>query len=96
MKGVVAINNSNQIQLAHQLNAMIALAQKKPDDCLSELAQANQQNPYNFYRMALAYQMKGNKEKTKELCEKVINFNSIPNLNASFARYHAKKMMASI
>ena len=59
MKGVKAINNVNQIRLAHQLNGMVALAQKKADDCLSELEQANQQNTYNFYRMAKAYQLKG-------------------------------------
>ena len=93
MSGVKAINNTNQIKLAHQLNGMIALAQKKADDCLSELGQANQQNTYNIYRMALAYQMKGDKEKAKEYCEKVINFNPIPTLNSAFALFKAKKMM---
>ncbi|MEJ2614145.1 MAG: tetratricopeptide repeat protein [Ignavibacteriaceae bacterium] len=93
MNGVKAINNANQIKLAHQLNGMIALAQKKADDCLSELGQANQQNTYNLYRMALAYQIKGDKEKAKEYCEKVINFNPLPNLNSAFALYKAKKMM---
>ena len=93
MNGVKAINNANQIKLAHQLNGMIALAQKKADDCLTELGQANQQNPYNIYRMALAYQMKGDKDKAKEYCEKVINFNPLPNLNTAFALNKAKKMM---
>ena len=93
MIGVKAINNANQIKLAHQLNGMIALAQKKADVCLSELEQANQQNPYNIYRMALVYQLKGDKEKAKEFFEKVINSNPIPNLNTAFALYKAKKMM---
>ena len=94
MKGVKAINNINQIRLAHQLNGMVALAQKKADDCLSELEQANQQNTYNFYRMAQAYQLKGDKEKAKEYCEKVLNFNPLPNINTAFARYKAKKMIS--
>jgi tetratricopeptide (TPR) repeat protein len=93
MNGVKAINNANQIKLAHQLNGMIALAQKKADDCLAELAQSNLQNTYNLYRMALAYQMKGDKDKAKEYCEKVINFNPLPNLNSVFALYKAKKMI---
>jgi len=93
MNGVKAINNTNQIRLAHQLNGMIALAQKKADDCLAELNQANQQNPYNFYRMALAYQMKGDKEKAKEYCEKIMNSNPIPTINSAFARNKARKMM---
>jgi tetratricopeptide (TPR) repeat protein len=66
---------------------------KKADVCLSELEQANQQNPYNIYRMALVYQLKGDKEKAKEFFEKVINSNPIPNLNTAFALYKAKKMM---
>jgi len=96
MNGVKAINNANQIKLAHQLNGMIALAQKKADDCLSELRQANQQNTYNLYRMALAYQIKGDKEKAKEYCEKVINFNPLPNINSAFALNKAKKMMEKL
>lgn len=96
MNGVKAINNANQIKLAHQLNGMIALAQKKADDCLSELGQANQQNTYNLYRMALAYQIKGDKEKAKEYCEKVINFNPLPNINSAFALNKAKKMMEKL
>ncbi len=93
MNGVKAINNTNQIRLAHQLKGMIALAQKKADDCLAELNQANQQNPYNFYRMALAYQMKGDKEKAKEYCEKVMNSNPIPTINFAFAHNKARIMM---
>ena len=96
MNGVKAINNANQIKLAHQLNGQIALAQKKADDCLSELEQANLQNTYNLYRMALAYQMKGDKEKAKEYCEKVINFNPLPNINTAFALYKAKKMIQKL
>ena len=96
MNGVKAINNANQIKLAHQLNGMIALAQKKADDCLSELGQANQQNTYNLYRMALAYQIKGDKEKAKEYCEKVISFNPLPNINSAFALNKAKKMMEKL
>ncbi len=93
MNGVKAINNLNQIRLAHQLNGMVALAQKKADDCLSELEQANQQNTYNFYRMAQAYQLKGDKEKAKDYYQKVLNYNPLPNINTAFARYKAKKMM---
>ncbi|MFZ0452883.1 MAG: tetratricopeptide repeat protein [Ignavibacteriaceae bacterium] len=96
MNGVKAIDNANQIKLAHQLNGMIALAQKKADDCLTELEQSNLQNTYNIYRMALAYQMKGDKDKAKEYCEKVINFNPLPNLNNAFALYKAKEMMKKL
>ena len=96
MEGVKALNNPNQIRNAHQLYAMIDLAQKKADDCLKELASANNEDPYNLYRMAVAYQMKGNKEKAKEYCEKVINFNTIPGINLAIARNKAKKLLAKL
>ena len=72
---------------------IIALEQKKADDCLSHLSEANQQNPYNFYYSARAYELKGDKQKAKELYEKVINFNTLPGFNSAFARYNAKKML---
>ena len=96
MNGVKAINNSNQIRQAHELMGMIALEQKKPDDCLSHLSEANQQNPYVFYYSAQAYKLKGDKQKAKEFYDKVMNFNAIPNFNTAFARYNAKTMLKGI
>jgi tetratricopeptide (TPR) repeat protein len=93
MNGVKAINNDNQIRLAHELMGTIALAQNKYDDCLSHLSQANQQNPYTIFYSARAYELKGDKQKAKEYYEKVLNFNVLPNLNTAFARSNAKKML---
>ncbi|MDR3610078.1 MAG: tetratricopeptide repeat protein [Ignavibacteriaceae bacterium] len=93
MSGVKAINNANQIMLAHELMGTIALEQKKYDDCLTHLNQANQQNPYNFYYTARAYELKGDKQKAKEYYDKVMNFNVLPNINTAFARSNAKKML---
>ena len=96
MTGVKAINNSNQIRQAHELMGIIALEQKKPDDCLSHLSEANQQNPYVFYYTAKAYELKGDKQKAKEFYDKVINFNTLPGFNAVFARYNAKTKLKGI
>jgi tetratricopeptide (TPR) repeat protein len=96
MTGVKAINNSNQIRLAHELMGMIALEQKKPDDCLAHMKDANQQNPYVFYYTAKAYELKGDKQKAKEFYDKVINFNTLPGFNAVFARYNAKNMIKGL
>jgi tetratricopeptide (TPR) repeat protein len=96
MNGVKAINNSNQIKLAHELMGMIALEQKKADDCLSHLNDANQQNPYVFYYTAKAYELKGDKQKAKEFYDKVMNFNALPNFNTAFARSNAKTMLKGI
>ena len=96
MNGVKAINNANQIKTAHELLGLIALEQKKLDDCLSHLNDANQQDPYVLVFSAKAYSLKGDKQKAKELCEKVINFNVLPNLNTTYARIYAKNMLKGI
>ena len=96
MTGVKAINNSNQIRQAHELMGIIALEQKKPDDCLAHMKDANQQNPYVFYYTAKAYELKGDKQKAKEFYDKVINFNTLPGFNAVFARYNAKTMLKGL
>lgn len=96
MNGVKASDNPNQIRGAHELYAMIHLAQMKADDCLKKLALANNENPYNLYRMAVAYQMKGDKEKAKEYCKKVINLNTVPSINSAIARNKAKKLLTML
>ena len=89
-KGAEASNNPAQIRLVHELTGMIALAEKDYDKALAELQQASQQNPQNLYRMCLADQGKGDKEKAKELCTKAAGFNSLPQLNYAFIRTKAK------
>jgi tetratricopeptide (TPR) repeat protein len=93
---VEAINNPNQIRLSHQLAGMIALAEKNYDRAIQELQRANQQNPYNLYRMALAYEGKGDRKNTKELCKNAAYFNGLNNLNYAFIRSKAKDMLTSI
>ncbi len=93
---VKAINNPFQIRLAHELAAQIALEEKEYDKALEELQQANRQNPYNFYRMALAYQGKGDKSEAKEQLKVAVNFNALNNLNYAFIRQKAKQMLDSM
>ncbi len=83
--------NENQIRVAHELAGRIALQEKKYDDAIAELQQANQQNPYNHYRIALAYAAKGDKDKAKEFCLQAAKFNSLPLLNYAFIRAKAEK-----
>lgn len=96
LRGVEAINNPNQIRLAHQLAGMIALEEKNYDRALEELRQANQQNPYNLYRMALAYEGKADKQKAKELYMKTVKFNALNNLNYAFIRNKAQQSLDSM
>jgi tetratricopeptide (TPR) repeat protein len=95
-KRAEAVNNPNQIRLAHQLAGMIALEEKQYDKALEELRQASQQDPYNWYRMALVYRGKGDKENAKNCCKKAAEFNALNNMNQAFIRHKAKKMLGSM
>lgn len=90
-KGTDAKNNPAQTKQAHQLMGMIALEEKNTDKAVSELQQANQQNPYDLYRLCQAYQAKGDANQAKDFCRKAAEFNSLPAIQYAFIRRKAAK-----
>jgi len=92
---VTAANNTFQIWLSHELNGTIALKEKDYSKAVDELKQANMQNPYTYYRLALAYEGNKNKEEAKNHYEMCANFNALNALNQAFVRQKAQKMLAS-
>jgi len=88
-------NNPLEMQTSHELVGMIALHEKRYDDALQELQQANQRNPRNLCRMAKAYQGKGDKVKAKEFWTKAANFNEI-SINYAYIHNKAKKKLAEM
>ncbi|MEA2723722.1 MAG: hypothetical protein QOH59_1493 [Gemmatimonadales bacterium] len=94
LEGVTAKKNDAQTKQAYELVGTIALAEKKFDQAIADLGKGNQQDAYNLYRIAWAYQEKGDEAKASELFQKVANQNSLPALNYSFVRAKAKKMKA--
>ena len=91
-QGAEVSKNPAQVKLAHELAGRIALAQKDYDTAISELEQANQQDPRNLYRLGQAYQAKGDKDKSQKLYAEAAGFNSLPALNYAFIRVKAQKM----
>ena len=91
-QGTASKKNPFQTRQAHELLGMVALEAKDFDTALSELQQANQQNPYDLYRTCQAYQGKGDMAKAKEFCAKAAAFNSLPQLNLAFIRTKAAKV----
>src|SRR5258708_18455608 len=89
-KGAMVSKNPAQAKNAHELDGIIALAEKDYDKAVAELQQANQQNPQDLYRLCQAFQGKGDAEKAKEYCGKAANFNSLPQVNYAFIRTKAK------
>ena len=88
--GSEAKNNPAQMRQAHQLMGLIAMEEKSYDNAIKELQQANQQNPYDLYRLSQAYQGKGDAAKAKEFAQKAANFNSLPAIQYAFVRTKAK------
>ncbi len=85
--------NLNQIRLSHELTGMLALEQKNYAKALEEFQQGNQQNPYNLYRIALAFQGQKNDQKAEKYFKKAAEFHSLLNMNYAFARTKAEKMI---
>ena len=94
-KGSEAAKNQNQLKQAHELAGRIALAEKNYDASISELTQANQQNPDTLYLLGEAYRGKGDAAKAKESFTKAAKFNSLPLLNYAFVRTKAEKALAT-
>ena len=94
-QGAQGSKNPVQIKQAHELAGRLALAQKHYDEAITELAQANLQDPQNLYRLSQAYQGKGDAGKSAEFMKKAAEFNSLPQLNYAFIRNKAEKATAA-
>ncbi|HSE30073.1 MAG TPA: tetratricopeptide repeat protein [Pyrinomonadaceae bacterium] len=94
-QGSEAAKNPNQLKQAHELAGRIALEEKNYDSAISELTQANQQNPDTLYLLGEAYRGKGDATKAKESFTKAAKFNSLPQLNYAFVRTKAEKALAT-
>ena len=89
-EGAATSKNPNQLQNSHELDGIIALAQKDWDTAIAELGRANPQNPQDLYRICVAFQGKGDAAKATEYCTKAADFNSLPNANYAWVRVKAK------
>lgn len=94
-KGAETARNANQLKQAHELAGRIALEEKNYDVAITELGQANQQNPDVLYLLGQAYRGKGDAAKAKESFTKAAKFNSLPQLNYAFVRNKAEKALAT-
>ena len=93
-QGAEASKNPAQLKQAHELAGRIALAEKNYDQAITELEQANDQNPQNLFRLSQAYRAKGDSSKAQEYCHKAAEFHSLPMLNYAFIRAKAQQLVA--
>lgn len=78
----------------HGLYGRIALDAKEYDKAIEEFQKSNMEDPYNLYRLALAYRGKGDAAKAKEYCAKAAHFYPVPDVGYAFIRLKAGKMLA--
>jgi tetratricopeptide (TPR) repeat protein len=94
LTGATAEQNPARTRQAHEVAGGIALKEKKFDQAIDELGQANQQDPYVLYLIALAYQGKGDQGKAKEMFRQAAESYTLPTLNYAFIRAKAKQSAA--
>jgi len=92
LDGATARKNSFRTRQAHELMGSIALKEKRYDEAITHLGEANQQNPQVVYWTALAYHGKGDATKAKELAAKAAKANVLPQAPYAFVRAKAWKL----
>ena len=92
-KGAEAKGNPGWIRQSHQLAGMIVLAEREYERAIYEFHRADQQDPYNLYRLSLAFAGRGDSTKAREYCMKAARFYSLPSLNYAFIRSKSAKML---
>jgi tetratricopeptide (TPR) repeat protein len=95
-KLVAARSNPARVRGVNELNGRIALYAKEYDKAILELEKSNMEDPYNLYRLALAYSGKGDAAKAKEYCARAAHFYPTPDLGYAFIRLKAGKMLAAM
>jgi len=95
-RGADEHKNANLVRLAHELSGTILLEQKKYAKAIEELKASNLQNPYNLYRLALAYQGAGTKDEARSYAGRAAKFYGIPSMNYAFIRKQALNLGTAI
>ena len=78
---------------SHELNGLVALAEKDYAKAVVELKQANLQDPRVQYHMALAHRGTGDEEAAMQACRQAAEHNGL-NFNYAYVREKAKEMLA--
>jgi tetratricopeptide (TPR) repeat protein len=94
LDGATAKNNDARTRQAHALAGMVALEEKKYDEAINHWGQADQQDPYVIYLVALAQQGKGDQAQASQTFKRAAEMHLLPTLNYAFIRAKAKAQSA--
>lgn len=82
-----------QLMNGHALYGRLALAQKNWTEAIAQLEQSSLQNVENLYRLALAYQGGGNRDRALTTAESAAHWNQPLTLNYSLSRKSALALL---
>ena len=88
-KNSEANENPGMIRSAHELAGLIAMERQNYQEAISEFEQANQQDPYTFYRIAEAYLKQNDQRNALEYYQKAAQFNALNSINYALIRRSA-------
>jgi sulfur relay (sulfurtransferase) DsrF/TusC family protein len=80
----------------HELKGTLHLIRGEYPEAISELEQSNLLDPYNLYRLGMAYVCAGEKDKARMWTQKTVNFNVLNNLNYAMVRSKAKQSFRNL
>jgi tetratricopeptide (TPR) repeat protein len=86
-----ANENPGMIRAAHELAGLIAMERQNYQDAIREFNQANQQDPYTFYRIAEAYLNENELNSALEYYQRAAQFNALNSINYALIRQRAVK-----
>jgi tetratricopeptide (TPR) repeat protein len=84
-----------EVWQSHELQGLVALAEKDFDRAIAELGQANQQDPRVLFHLALAHHGKGDTATAKEVCRRAADDNGL-SFNYAYVRGKARKLLAEL
>jgi tetratricopeptide (TPR) repeat protein len=93
---IQAVGDPLLVRLGHQLAGEIALAEEDYQTAVTELSLADQENPYNIYRLALAYRGSGDDAKARALAQRAADYYIINNLDYALVRAKAKALYGEL
>jgi tetratricopeptide (TPR) repeat protein len=91
-----AAHNPSQIRQAHQLMGMIALEEGDYQTAIQELLQGEQRSTYNMFRLGLAYEGLGDRDKAREYFDKASHFYVVNTFSNALVRTRALEKLQSL
>jgi tetratricopeptide (TPR) repeat protein len=87
--------NPNEVMFLNSLLGLLEIKKGEYDNAIKYFSQADNQDPWNWYFTAVAYEKKGDTQNSEKILDRITKYN-VNSLNLAFVRNHAKEDLKSI